>query len=866
MRLRAVLIVATLASRGARADDLRDQFGLGKKPVAAEEVHCTDTRTLGCVWAEDDLDAATPYALSTWLPSSYLWTLPVGDATHDQLAGYALGAGRDETGPIFGSGNGLENRWTLDGAPIDNGQTGSVDTRIPLAFLAGMTVTAGGFSARDRTSLGGTIDAQLVRGTPHHELELRFYDSLTGDAAHRADARATYQLRKLVGETGLVTSGSIVATGPVTHDAWYAAGFALQLGEQNITATASRLVDANGDGIADLDTQGRFVLDQIERATTSYSIDTYNAMARGGWDRGHHHVEATLIGSLVQDTRLIALATTSASGVDRSTYVGDAIATYRGDWDDTHVKVQAGWHRNKMGQHAHDAAGATPPQTLSAYVPTRLDDTTLSTACTDIALSAFIHCPIPLGFFASGGAGPLVDTTTDRPSLGADITHRIGDHVLRVGATGEDTRLVLTSRFTGGEQIRSLFPGHTDELRYFGTDCGANPTDLCDYQSSQTLSYRTRYTAAYAEDTFSPVKGLRVDGGLRWELMWIGTRLHFSDEVSPRLGITWDVRGDGHVVAWASMGKSFALLPAGLGATILSRNATVSDSVVANLGAGRTIDRGQPLLVAPGIQPVAQDEVTAGVAVGLAKVAQLTAWIQGRWIERGLDTTPTGFDNPGTNGDDPATRNAAIFAIQLQSTGNPAIRAGYQYGRAWGTWTGAYDPRQGTVLYAGDDYDGGSVNLNGRLPADQGHRVFVEGERRGSLVGLPVSAALRLTLGSGRPRDVVADTGAVSYQLLPRGESGRGPMLSQANLRLATRWRDIAITLDIFNLFDRRAATNLDQVYTRDSVLPISGGETRDLIWLHDATGAAAARSRTYGLGTTFQSPVSATLGARRDF
>ncbi len=861
VRLRAVLIVALLASRRAAADDIRGEFGFAKKPSDAP-VRCADTHVLGCVWAEDDLDAETPYALATWLPASYLMTLPVGDATHDQLAGYALGGTRDETGPVFGSGNGLENRWTLDGSPIDNAQFGGADTKIPLAFLSGMLVTAGGFSARDRTSLGGTIDAQLVKGGAQNELDVRFYGSLTGGAAHRPDALATYQLRNLVGETGPEVSASAVAKGPIAPGIWYAAGVAYQRAYSDITATAARLVDANGDGLADLDSQGRFVLDPIANTTTRYATNTVNAMARAGWDSGHHHVDATLLGSYTGNTQLLALATDAASGIDRATYIGDAIATYHGDWDDTHVKLQAGWHRSMLRESAHDAAAASTPQTLSAYVP---DGTSLSAACTDDPNSMFVHCPIPLGFFASGGAGLLTDTTADRPSISADITHRIGDHVLRAGATGEDTRLVLDSRFTGGDEIRSLFPGHTDELRFYSGACGPQPTDPCNYETSQELAYRTRYTAAYVEDTFTPAKGLRVDGGMRWELMWVGSRLQFSDELSPRLGITWSLF-DGHAKAWASMGRSFALLPAGLGQTIIAQNATVADSTVANLGTARTIDPGTPLAVAAGVQPVAQDEVTTGITAGIAKVVQLTAWISGRWLERGLDTTPTGLDNPGTNGDDPATRNSAIFAIQLQTAGNPSIRAGYQYGRAWGTWTGAYDPRQGAVLYAGDDYDSGSVNLNGRLPADQGHRVFVEGERHGSVAGLPVSAALRLTLGSGRPRDVVADTDTGDYQLLPRGSNGRGPMLSQANVRVATRWRGIDFTLDVFNLFDRRDPTNLDQVYTKDSVMPISGGEASDLIWLRNANGDPATRSRTYGLPTAFQSPVSVTLGARRTF
>ena len=866
MRLRAVLIVASLAAR-AHADDVRDQFGLGKRPPPPPPTRCTDTRSLGCVWADDVLDADTPYALATWLPAEYLATLPVADATHDQLAGYALGGTRDETGPVFGAGNGLENRWTLDGSPIDNAQVGGLDTRIPLAFLRGMLVTAGGFSARDRTSLGGTIDAQLVRVGATHQLEVRAFVGDSAGAAHRPDARATYQVRRLVGELGPAASASLVATGPLPHDAWYALGIATQRSGSELTATASRLVDADGDQVPDLDGQGRFVLDPIERATTSYAASVTNAMVRGGLDRGPHHVELTLLGSLAQDTRVLALATAAGSGIDRSTYVGDAIATYRGDFGDTRVKLQAGWHRSMQRQHAHDASAADQPQTLTAYVPGALaDDPALAAACVDDPKSMFIHCPVPNGFFASGGAGLLVDTTADRPTISADVTRKLGDHVLRVGATGEDTRLVMTSRFTGGEQIRSLFPGHLDVEHFLGADCGAGATDSCDYQTSQTIAYRTRYAAAYAEDTIALAKDLRFDAGLRWELMWVGSALHFSDELAPRLGATWDVLGDGHARAWASMGRSFAMLPAGLGQTILQRNATVSDITVANIGAGRSIDRGAAISVASGIQPVAQDEATAGLALGLAKVVQLDLWLQGRTLERGLDTTPRGLDNPGATGELPAARSSVIFAAQLATTGNPELRLGYQYGRAWGTWTGAYDPRQGAVLYAGDDYDAGSINLNGRLPSDQGHRVFVEGARLNHLGSLPIRAALRLTLNSGRPRDVVAGTTTGTYELLPRGDGGPGPMLSQANLRIETWWHGIDFTLDVFNLFDRRDPTNLDQVYTQDAVLPVAGGSDRDLIWLRDAQGNAAQRSRTYGLPTAFQAPVSATLGARAMF
>ncbi|HEX5058736.1 MAG TPA: hypothetical protein VFV99_05210, partial [Kofleriaceae bacterium] len=170
-----VLSFATVA----RADDPRDVFGLGKKPTPqkstpqkstpqksttekTEDVRdvfgltpkqqqapldCSDGTEFGCVDASDPLDEhETPYGLVQWLSGKYLLSLPVADATHEQVAHYALGGSRDEAGPAFRGANGLENRWLIDGAPADGLRTGVADTRIPLTFLDGMWVQSGGFT------------------------------------------------------------------------------------------------------------------------------------------------------------------------------------------------------------------------------------------------------------------------------------------------------------------------------------------------------------------------------------------------------------------------------------------------------------------------------------------------------------------------------------------------------------------------------------------------------------------------------------------------------------------------------------------------------------------------------------------------
>ncbi|MDB4953535.1 MAG: hypothetical protein JWO36_1104 [Myxococcales bacterium] len=857
--------------------DPRDVFGLGKKHTDEAPLDCSEGLVFGCALATDPLADPVPYALSTWLPASYLLGLPVADATHDAVAHYALGASRDEAGVFFAGANGLENRWTVDGAPADNPRTGGVDTRVPLVFLDGLFVTAGGFAARDRTSTGGTIDARLRRGTEHHELEVRAFGSWNTSGRHRPILPATYTVRNVIADGGPDGSASLVATGPLGSvfggHAWYVAGIAPSLHAVDFTWTAARLVDRDHDMVPDglpgvVDTEGT----QIDkRRAWTWAVP---AMARLGLDRGPHHLELTLIGTANNEVYSLANATLQAGAVDRTSFVGDAIATWRGTWHDTRARVQLAWHRSTRSDSAHDPAAANIPQVLTAYVPATLsEDPTLAALCADEVASdpypGMTNCPVPSGWFASGGAGALVDSTADRPSITADVAHRFGVNVLRAGVTGEDTRLVTETHFTGGEQIRSLFPGHMSERRFIdaATACPSDPMLPCTYVDRSVLSFRTRYTAAYIEDTWAAASNISVDGGLRWELMWVGPALHFSNELAPRLGITWDPIGNGRSRVWTSMGRNFAMLPAGLGATILP-GARIADDITSSFGKGRAIDTGLPLRVVPGVEPLAQDELTLGAEFALARAVSIKTWLQGRWLRRGLDTTVDGFDNPGRNGDIPATRDTGLFAFELATapTAQLALRMGYLYGQTIGTWTGAFDPRQGAVLYAGSDYDVRPINALGPLPTDIGHRFFLEAERRGTLGSVNLAVTTRLTVGSGRPRNVLASTDLGIEYLIPRGSAGRNPLVTQANVRLAAKIRTFDLTLDVFNLFDRREPTNLDELYTIGPVSPIDGGSLEDLVFLKTSGGTAPTRRAGFSVPAAYQTPLSVTLGIHRAF
>jgi hypothetical protein len=90
-------------------------------------------------------------------------------------------------------------------------------------------------------------------------------------------------------------------------------------------------------------------------------------------------------------------------------------------------------------------------------------------------------------------------------------------------------------------------------------------------------------------------------------------------------------------------------------------------------------------------------------------------------------------------------------------------------------------------------------------------------------------------------------------------------MVTQANVRMSARWRGLEVTLDVFNVFNRREPTAIDEIYA-DSASPIVHGTREDLLWLKTEDGNEPFRNAHYAHATAFQSPLSAVLGIHQRF
>src|SRR5262249_1128808 len=157
--------------------------------------------------------------------------------------------------------------------------------------------------------------------------------------------------------------------------------------------------------------------------------------------------------------------------------------------------------------------------------------------------------------------------------------------------------------------------------------------------------------------------------------------------------------------------------------TIIAHDRTV-DLFSSPFGMARVIDTGAPVPIADDIEPIAEDQLTAGIDYAWSRALRARLWLQGAWLRRGLETDAGILDNRGRTGGPPATRGPETIAAELQTapTATLALRVGYLYGRTTGTFAGPFDPRQGAVLYDGSDYDASTSNLSGTLPTSPGSR------------------------------------------------------------------------------------------------------------------------------------------------
>jgi hypothetical protein len=534
--------------------------------------------------------------------------------------------------------------------------------------------------------------------------------------------------------------------------------------------------------------------------------------------------------------------------------------------------------RDARVESPHAAGGDAPDVGLAYFPPpsagVSAGDNAVRAGCQndtpDDPYPGLENCPFPTGYYHVGGAGQLFDVIQDRPGVLAEIERSVGQHRIALGASGEDARVVLRSRFTGGYQRLQLAEQLYVDYRYVTVGTGAGFTDSCGddvsclWLDEHERTIRTRGLAAWLADSWQPGEGVVVDLGLRAESSQIGESVKVRD-LLPRVGASWDVLGQGRSRLFVGWGRYAAMLPAGTGERVFAGpNFYQRGQFGENVTHAVSADPG--VAVADDLQGVRIDEALAGVEVGAADVARAGVHVRHRHLGRTLEDVGGTLAVVGAEeGTAAATRDFTEVGASFETSPGAAVnvRFGYAWSRLRGNWPGPHDPVDGFAMYLSSMFDEAPVNATGPLPNDQPHRFFAEVVGRGRKLGMDLDLGVRAVASSGRPRSV-RTVGGQRF-LLPRGAGGRLPTVATTNARVSARRGRLTVMLDVFNVFNRRGVTAVDEVYVLDALPPIEGGDETDLVWVKDNVDESdpARFNRRYGAASRFQAPLYALLGVR---
>ena len=419
------------------------------------------------------------------------------------------------------------------------------------------------------------------------------------------------------------------------------------------------------------------------------------------------------------------------------------------------------------------------------------------------------------------------------------------------------------------------------------------------------------------------------------------TAIDLKHDLSPRLGVIWDPANNGRSKVYANYGRFYENIPMDINfrafggeeqldaanldptPTNFATNAPLCTSTnkvgcvpafAATKAAYRFLGGGSNIEpVDPNLKGQYIDEYLLGtdyeIAPNLAVGIKGTYRNLGNVIEDFLigSTGDYLIANPGVGtGSTGATINGDVVAYgkakrtykgvevhaQKRFSNNYQFFTSYVWSQLKGNYDGTFQSSTGQLdpnINSAFDYADFLVNNNGFLSNDRTHAFKFYGSytfSTGMTKGLDVGVGAHWE--SGVP--LTAQGYANSYRnweyyLTTRGALGRGPSDYEADLHagypIAVGGSHLNLLVDVFNVFNRQSATNVDQRYNLSSDPTCSGVPTTlcngdgGILNIHGTTNASGqlANARASATnpnflkkGTAFTGPRSIRLGARWTF
>ena len=468
--------------------------------------------------------------------------LNIGEATIDKIpvprtltsvALLAPGTTRGDSrfgGASFGGASVAENAVYINGLNVTNFRTGVGFSSVPFEFYEEFQVKTGGYSAEFGRSTGGVINAVTKRGTNEFHFGGNIYwqpDSLRQDSpnSYRTDGSGVYIDNS--GDVNDDIEGNIYASGPIIKDKLFF--YALYNPRDN----ANEFYGTRGETFVDRSSDDAF---------WGLKLD---------WQITEDHLLEYLTFSDERDVVDKTYARNAETGEIASSYTTSA-SNLGGD--NFSVKYTGYWTDDLTGSmlYGEDESNEVTTTDASAcnLVYDRRDDKPLGVTS--------VGCASASDYFLEAGKD-------EREAFRVDIEYALGSHLFRLGYDSETNTSTANTRYSG--------EGEGGYWMLYDTTPGASlsgdvvvPDGVDEYARLRVLAgggqFEVESHALYAEDIWNVTDDVTLSLGLRWDSFENknaegNTFIKIDDMFAPRLGVSWDIHGDGESKLFMNVGRYY---------------------------------------------------------------------------------------------------------------------------------------------------------------------------------------------------------------------------------------------------------------------------------------------------------------------
>lgn len=446
--------------------------------------------------------------------------------------------------PSFGGSSVAENQYYVNGFNVTNSFRGLNFSKIPFEAIAEQQVKTGGYGAEFGRSLGGVVSQTTKRGTNEFKSGSSLYyspaslRSKTRNANHSnpLEPSSFGTVRSINGEEETSEwTANVWAGGALVKDKLFA--YALigyteheedrwgnvtqPANTSDTTETPSWLVKVDWH-INDANTFELTGFSDEEETTSKVYLNTLGAANRLG-----------LIGTQYEES-----GGTNFVGKYTS-YITDAFT----------VSALYGHGEYSRGLHLTTADGRRVAYGGDLNVPATGCPNIIDarpTARRAITGTYASSCNIT-STFPSAGSIERENAEDQRNQFRIDAEWKLGAHLLRLGYDLDDFESVAGQSIEGGRT-----------WRYSTTAAGVDIVRQQIVNQGATVEVKQR--AFYIEDNWNITEKFLVSAGLRWDsfenLNGQGqTYVEIDNQFGPRLGFSWDVKGDSSLKVYGNAGR-----------------------------------------------------------------------------------------------------------------------------------------------------------------------------------------------------------------------------------------------------------------------------------------------------------------------